>query len=276
MLLRRLISLLVILAHWLIVHGATAIRIVEGIDKVSHQAATDSNQLNPVHPAPYYGPDSLHALHGQCFQGLHERSIVTVCPFHNVTSRRSSGTPHQQRPTLIGVWGKWIWENNNIPYSHSFGINQVYTDSLHDGDVDFNGHGTVRYGSMLYYDGQPCAGSTKSATILLECAQHGDIHISRIEDKSHCEMRIFLSLPFDCSFLYDERIDQPNTAPEIIQDLTVDSDEVVLNATSSYSQINVSSCVCPAQTCDSRESSISTQRNASKLNETLIDMQKKV
>ena len=101
---------------WLCLLGAVfasferQIKIVEGVDHPSI-GVVDSSQSIP--PYPPLGPACLSFVLGSCFTlAKADRFEYTVCPFHNVTMKRSSISSSS---VLLGLWGGVSWQ---LPDAH--------------------------------------------------------------------------------------------------------------------------------------------------------------
>ena len=80
------------------------VKIVEGVDHPS--IVVDSSQIIP--PYPPRGPACLSFVLGTCFTlAKADRFEYTVCPFHNVTMKRSSISSSS---VLLGLWGGASWQ----------------------------------------------------------------------------------------------------------------------------------------------------------------------
>lgn len=63
-------------------------KLTEGIDKFSDDNTDNDIYFPPLDPK--IGPDALFLLDDICIQKAFDRFEYTVCPFHNVTSKRIS------------------------------------------------------------------------------------------------------------------------------------------------------------------------------------------
>lgn len=102
-----------------------AAKISLGTDKTSSSVDNSIIPFRP--PKPYWGPEALTFLSGQCFFASFDRYLLlvfvlnilllyhylnyrndyTVCPFMNVTQRRTSMSTALSKPTVLGVWNSW-------------------------------------------------------------------------------------------------------------------------------------------------------------------------
>jgi hypothetical protein len=171
------------------------------------------------------GPEALYFLDGLCFKTTAAKYFqVNVCPFHNVTQRRLSGS----RETVSGIWGSW----DTVPYAS--GASGKIAEG-NEGAVVAGRGGAERaveantarelvvHQKMLFVGGDKCTGGEKrSATIELACipaSQYDepitgqqyfphadtpdvqDIHISCSAEgfsPASCGITCILSLPFPC------------------------------------------------------------------------------
>mmetsp|Transcript_5087 Transcript_5087/g.11280 ORF Transcript_5087/g.11280 Transcript_5087/m.11280 type:complete len:213 (-) Transcript_5087:123-761(-) len=207
-----------ILCAMLAVVSGETVRIVEGT-----MIFTDP-PLPPVTPNPLSGPPSLHFLAGQCFTNTFDRHDYTVCPFHNITSKRSIAL----QPSLLGVWGEWL----PVPVTDTDTAESTEmatekdTDAVRDalggadastsGDSDstqslsFIGafpqpqtqhpqHPQYAYTSMHYTKGKSCNHADTTTTLMLKC-EHSDFELLTLTSNG-CKYNITLGLPIACHLM---------------------------------------------------------------------------
>lgn len=179
------------------------IKILEGIDKLwdtqinsgSGSGVYDVNEhlLVPyVAPSRFTGPESLQVLSNKCFMQSFDRWEYQICPFHNITQKRSMGS----RATLLGVWGHWNKEFVNVTR------------------LDENDQETTRsvrvFNSMEYIEGTACDdqnqkdGPRTSATLQLLCGpKYSKIEIMSVDHEKFCEYLVKLAVPMPCELLVE-------------------------------------------------------------------------
>jgi hypothetical protein len=173
-----LFFLIVILSIWTAFCGGPDIRIVDG---VMDDMSSDSSQINSADLRDAVdGPESLLFLDGLCFEVQAAKYFqVSVCPFHNITQRRLSGS----RETLNGVWGYWETKlltealeiaAGRLPTTEEMRAHERAAVSTNV-DIDIEGvHSNVQplhvYSTMVYNSGDKCSGGDqRTARIELAC-----------------------------------------------------------------------------------------------------------
>ena len=73
-----------------------SIKIVDGVDTIastmeSITSAAITEEDDIAFPDPVYGPEELYFLNGRCFDATVDRFDYSICPFQNITQRRSIG-----------------------------------------------------------------------------------------------------------------------------------------------------------------------------------------
>lgn len=164
------------------------IKLIEGIDSNSPSDSFHSADLeDTADPDSLCGPEDLYFLSGSCFSKSIGRFDYSICPFQNITQRRSIG---QRSHTLIGVWGSWAPQANI--------------------SIDSNGYHNEEFTTMRYVDGKSCGDGRHrySATMTLRCNYEGDrFEVIEIEeDESNtCLINVIFGVPLPCS-LFKSRI----------------------------------------------------------------------
>ena len=118
------------------------------------------------------GPESLYFLDGMCFKTLSSKYFeIEVCPFHNVTQRRLSGT----KTTLQGIWGNWNYTQINPENTENTENNENNNKEIgHESPESL-----VWYSDMLFDRGDKCTGgSERSASLHFGCIRRSDIERS--------------------------------------------------------------------------------------------------
>lgn len=87
------------------------IKIVDGAPLTSStpgsSSSSDSNTVISFPPRPFNGPSSLLFLSKICIPFSYERFEYTLCPFQNITQKRTIGNSIIN----LGSWGDWVTEN---------------------------------------------------------------------------------------------------------------------------------------------------------------------
>ena len=181
------IAIIIAFATLIIGLNCINIKISEGIDKMSDK----EEQADPVIAEAFSGPSSLSFLNNNCFKSHLDRYEYTVCPFQNVTQRRTVG---QSKPIVMGVWGKWVFDEEN---------------SI----IDANGSvsSMKMYNKMEFVDGKECGGNEVHQSILhLDCGNDdaagglsvpSAVTITEIDESIHCKTFFYLNVPISCSLL---------------------------------------------------------------------------
>jgi len=189
------------------------VRITPGVDKYDGK---DPNALSYESPKPYWGPDASFFLNEDCFVGMSGTTEYKVCPFQNVTQKRSGST----RSVLLGVWNEWL-----IPESASA--------SFHDSSVLST---TMTLVNSSYVQGARCGGpknNYKSTIVEFKCIesvsleaqaaaaeqQEGEVSpefaVLGITDKDACNYHISFNFPLPCALLrYTHTKSPPGSASE--------------------------------------------------------------
>ena len=155
--------------------GVNKIKIAPGV----HRAHTfDHNTLKYEEPHKFNGPESIYFLNGECFAKVLNKNEYKVCPFQNITTKRSGSV----RSTLMGVWEEWIRPQEEPTESDSIGTSigdmyQLTRSSYTKG---------IRCGSKS---------GTKSATLEFVCINEtnrniSDFEIVSVDDSKSCEVSI--------------------------------------------------------------------------------------
>jgi hypothetical protein len=194
------------------------VRILEGVDKKSDK---DENKLEYVEPDPMYGPNSLSFLQGACFMGSFDRYDYTVCPFQNVTQKRTTA----MKPTLIGIWGNWKTTSSPIhaqkgqqKVKEGRGRNRNTAGASNTPSTTLDaaasteataavttaaaetGPALVYYNVMEFVGGKNCADGDGSTTVYLQC-EHSKFEVVSIDSEVTCEYALTLGVPIACSLL---------------------------------------------------------------------------
>lgn len=146
-----------------------SIKIAEGVDRVPDRS---TSLLAYNVPGPFWGPDILAYLNGQCFMKSVERFEYTFCPFQNVTQKRSTGS----RPTLLGIWGEWVIPDlSNEP---------------------------LQYTKMTYSKGQACGQAERVTTVEIQCnASQFGILENGVTEIAPCRYQMKFGIPISCDLL---------------------------------------------------------------------------
>lgn len=194
-----LLSILLLLSLHLVVCTSGVVKILEGVDRKSDK---DDNSLEYVEPDPICGPTDLYFLKGSCFVGSFDRYEYTICPFHNVTQRRTTAA----KPQIIGLWGHWTTTNSPIHlYKGQKGKPSPATIASETntaaGTVSIpEGQSLAYYNVMEYTHGRNCGQGSGSTTIYLECAR-SKFEVVSIDSELNCEYALTLGLPIACHLL---------------------------------------------------------------------------
>ena len=170
-----------------------SIKIVDGVDTIastieSITSAAITEEDDIAFPDPVYGPEELYFLNGRCFDATVDRFDYSICPFQNITQRRSIG---QRGRTLIGVWGYWL------PPSSNSSIVSSVPGTLRSEPI-------AEYTSMRFIDGKSCREGRQrfSADVQLRC-DHSDEHFQVLsveeDEENSCRINILLGIPLPCS-----------------------------------------------------------------------------
>jgi hypothetical protein len=208
--------------QFLATSGGT-VRILEGVDKKSDK---DDNKLEYVEPDPMYGPSSLSFLQGACFLGSFDRYDYSVCPFQNVTQKRTTA----MKPTLIGIWGNWKTTSspvhaqkgqqkvkegrgrnrNSAAVAAASSTPSAAADATPSTETSATvtpaaetGPAYVYYNVMEFVGGRNCADGDGSTTVYLQC-EHSKFEIVSMDSEVTCEYALTLGLPIACSLLREE------------------------------------------------------------------------
>jgi hypothetical protein len=186
------------------------IRITPGVDKLDSK---DPNVLPYETPKSYWGPDAAFFLNGDCFVGMSGTTEYKVCPFQNVTQKRSGSS----RAVLLGVWNEW-----EIPESaHA---------KFHDPSVLST---SMTLLNSSYVQGARCGGpknNYKSTIVEFKCLNPAvardvttgseavasevpvtEFAVMDIEDKNACNYYISFGFPLPCSLLQYTHLKRPVT-----------------------------------------------------------------
>lgn len=189
---------------------AVSVRIIEGIDKKSDK---DDTKLDYVEPDRISGPPSLYFMKGSCFTGSFDRYEYSVCPFHNITQRRTTAL----KPQLIGLWGDWKTsptplhtqkvvnsETKSVSSGESNrGFASIASTTLSTESTQAGGAITdyMYFNTMVYPKGKNCGVEGESiAYVYLQC-EHTDFEIISVDSESSCKYSLTLGLPISCSLL---------------------------------------------------------------------------
>ena len=164
------------------------IKITPGVDRYINQ---DLNVLEYEEPKPYWGPPAAYFLKGSCFVGLSGTTEYTVCPFQNVTQRRSGSF----RSILLGVWEEWMIPESSLK---EFNDPEVLTMS-------------VRLVNSSYTNGARCGGPKnihKSTVVEFGCINgtesgesFSDFEVAEITDKDACRYYVRYVNTLVCYFI---------------------------------------------------------------------------
>lgn len=161
-------------------------KLVEGVDFKVNDVVYSEGEMEDsetTDPDPLYGPESLYFMNGYCFAKTVGRFDYSICPFQNITQRRSIG---QRGHTLIGVWGKWLTSLNTT--------NHVNGEYIH----------TRHYNAMRFVDGKSCGDGRQqhSAVMKIKCDyEKDDFEVLEVEENilNSCNFEIILGVPLPCS-----------------------------------------------------------------------------
>jgi hypothetical protein len=193
-----------ILVLWIVCScclGAT-VRILEGVDRKSDK---DDNTLEYVEPDPMYGPSDLFFLKGSCFTNSFERYEYTVCPFHNVTQKRTTALKAQ----VIGLWGNWKTTTSTVhaqkgppkKVNSHHAAHSSDTATVEVAPIESPGDSSHSYYNVMEYpNGKNCGHGPGRTTVYLEC-EHSQFEIKSIDSELNCEYALTLGLPLSCSLL---------------------------------------------------------------------------
>jgi hypothetical protein len=184
--------------------NAVNIRILEGIDK---KADKDDSKIDYVSPEPMSGPEALSFLSGSCFSSSFDRYEYSICPFQNVTQRRTTAV----KPLLIGLWGNWKTTNSPV-HTEKAGKNKANgkgnKEELADNSntaidtvsppVDPN----YRYFNIMEFpNGRNCGVEGDSVTLVYLQCEHTDFEIISLDSEASCAYTMTLGLPISCNLL---------------------------------------------------------------------------
>lgn len=161
------------------------VKITDGVDfKLNDGGFSDTDTDSVADPDPVYGPESLYFLNGHCFSKTSGRFDYTICPFQNVTQRRSIG---QRGSTLIGVWGDWLTTINSTFHP------------IHGEDFQLR-----HYNAMRFVDGKNCGDGRQhySSVLNFKCDyEKEDFDVLGVEEdeSNSCNFVITLGVPLACS-----------------------------------------------------------------------------
>ena len=177
-------------------------KIVEGVDRKSDK---DDTTIPYVVPSAFSGPDSLSFLSGSCFTSSFDRYEYTLCPFQNVTQRRTTA----MKPVLIGLWGEWKTTNSHI-HAEKIGaekrkskIGEAATTepvpaTVPTAPADPN---SWYYNIMEYPNGRNCGVDGDSiTTVYLQC-EHSTFEIVSLDSEASCAYALTFGLPISCALL---------------------------------------------------------------------------
>jgi len=200
------LSLLWLVQLLWVADGASG-KIVEGVDRKSDK---DDTTIPYVMPSPFSGPDSLSFLSGSCFTSSFDRYEYTVCPFQNVTQRRTSA----MKPVLIGLWGEWKTTNSPI-HTEKMGAEKRKSKigdaasahavpavpavpSVPVAPVDPD---AWYYNIMEFPNGRNCGVDGDSiVTVYLQC-EHPTFEIVSLESEASCAYAMTFGMPISCGLL---------------------------------------------------------------------------
>lgn len=185
---------------------AVNVRIIEGIDKKSDK---DDNKIDYVEPDRISGPSSLYFMQGSCFTGSFDRYEYSICPFQNITQRRTTAL----KPQLIGLWGDWKTSTspthtqkivNGEPKAiSSGGSGQDIASTVHmpASDTQADSAQYRYYNTMVYPKGRNCGVEGESiAYVYLQC-EHTDFEVISVDSEASCKYSMTLGLPISCDLL---------------------------------------------------------------------------
>eukprot|EP00428_Durinskia_dybowskii_P061162 CAMPEP_0170383032 /NCGR_PEP_ID=MMETSP0117_2-20130122/15262_1 /TAXON_ID=400756 /ORGANISM="Durinskia baltica, Strain CSIRO CS-38" /LENGTH=158 /DNA_ID=CAMNT_0010638715 /DNA_START=164 /DNA_END=640 /DNA_ORIENTATION=- len=154
------------------------------------------------------GPPALAFLKGSCFMGSFDRYEYSLCPFQNVTQRRTTAV----KPQLLGVWGNWR-TTNSLVHKSKKGQNKRSKANSKGNDEDEEKYEDIEtspvsedeasrnyYNIMEFANGKNCGVATGIATVYLEC-EHDKFEIKSIDSESNCEYALTFGLPISCDLL---------------------------------------------------------------------------
>lgn len=148
--------------------GGYKVKIAPGVNRAQ---TIDHNALKYEEPNKFNGPEFLYFLNGECFSKIVNKNEYTVCPFQNITSKRSGSV----RSTLVGVWEQWIVPAKEV--------------------IDNGDENTYVLTTSSYTKGIRCGSKsgTKSAMLEFVCLNATNRNISNFEiisvdDSKSCEV----------------------------------------------------------------------------------------
>lgn len=181
------------------------VRIIEGIDKKSDK---DDSKMDYVEPDKISGPPALYFMQGSCFAASFDRYEYSICPFQNITQRRTTAL----KPQLIGLWGDWkttdgpTHREKMIKGEHKAvgntenqeSISSVATPATSAAESDVS---VKYYTTMVYPKGKNCGVEGESiAYVYLQC-EHTDFEVISVDSESSCKYSLTLGLPIPCDLL---------------------------------------------------------------------------
>lgn len=197
-----------ILAFYLLVYSVCqcfggTVRILEGVDRKSDK---DDNSLEYAEPDPMYGPRDLFFMKGSCFTNSFDRYEYTVCPFQNVTQRRTTA----MKPQVIGIWGNWKTTTSTIHEHKGHQKNSKHANNVAQlaPTVDTEVASVISsvdaahtyFNVMEYTNGRNCGQGLGYTTVYLECG-HNKFAVLSVDSELNCEYALTLGLPLSCNLL---------------------------------------------------------------------------
>lgn len=136
------------------------IKVVDGVNRASK--VEDDEKLNSiVMRDEVEGPEALLFLDGLCFETIAAKYFqVTICPFHNVTQRRLSGS----KEIVTGIWGSWESTAFHANVEGAVG-STLHTSMFIDGTTQ-PADDLETFKAMKYEGGDKCAGGEQRAAVV--------------------------------------------------------------------------------------------------------------
>lgn len=133
------------------------IKIVDGAPLTqtapSAHSTIDASITSALPPFPYVAPSSLYFLSNICLPYSYERFEYVLCPFQNITQRRTIGN----HMINLGTWGHWVTEDKRVEGSTTRSFTQInfkdlnkfklqrYTNGKACGDTENNIESTIEF-----------------------------------------------------------------------------------------------------------------------------------
>lgn len=194
------------------------IRITPGVDKYDNNK--DPNALEYEVPKPYWGPDASYVLNHECFVGLSGTTEYKVCPFQNVTQKRSGSS----RSVLLGVWNEWLipesasasFQDPSISTTEITLVNSSYVQGARCGGPKNNYKSTIVEFKCINSSAIP--DTDRDLVPIDEEAAEAEFAVLSIQDSNACNYYISFNFPLPCSLLHythTKHIDVPTADSEL-------------------------------------------------------------